>query len=153
FVFKRLCERGIKRLTREELQQQLSAPTLSATDRATLARLTQCFSIVKLKVDEIEAALTSVSEDVRQLARTQGIHATMLRGTLALDLAPPPPLARLSQRAGVVGRLAANLGRSVWTALTGASDTGKSQLAILLIARVGNLAGWVRFGHDLEVTA
>ncbi len=154
FVFKRLSEPGIKRLTRAELQQQLSASTLSTTDHATLARLTQCFSIVKLKVDELEAALTSVSDDVRQLARTQGIHATLLRGNLPIDLAPPPALSRLSQRADVVDRLFENLGRSVWTALTGASDTGKSQLAVLLIARVGNLAGWVRFGHDMEtVTA
>jgi hypothetical protein len=153
FVFKRLCQPGIKRLTRVELQQQLSAATLSATDHATLARLTQCLSIVKLKVDELEAALTSVSEDVRQLARTQGIHATLLRGTLTIDLAPPPVLARLSERAGVVGQLVENLGRAVWTALTGASDMGKSQLAVLLIARVGNLAGWVRFGHDTDPAA
>lgn len=153
FVFNRLCQPGVKRLTRAELQQQLAAATLSATDHATLFRLAQCFSIVKLKVDEIEAALTSVSDDVRQLARTQGVHAALLRGTLTIDLVPPPALARLSQRAGVVGQLVENLGKSVWTALTGASDTGKSQLAVLLIARVGNLAGWVRFGHDMEPAA
>jgi len=153
FVFKRLCEPGIKRLTRAELQQQLSAATLAATDHSTLARLTQCFSIVQMKVGELEAALTSVSEDVRHLARTQGIHATLLRGTLPIDLAPPPPLARLCQRADVVERLAEKLERSIWTALIGASDTGKSQLAVLLVARVGNLAGWVRFGHDMETAA
>jgi hypothetical protein len=153
FVFKRLCQPGVKRLTRAELQQQLSAATLSDTDHATLARLTQCFAVVRLKVDELEAALTSVTQDVRQLARTQGIHATLLRGTLTIDLAPPPVLARLSQRNAVVGQLVESLGRSVWSALTGASDTGKSQLAVLLVARVGNLAGWVRFGHDMELTA
>jgi hypothetical protein len=153
FAFKRLCEPGVKRLTRPELQQQLSAATLSATDHATLARLTQCFAVVRLKVDQLEAALSSVSNEVRQLAHTQGIHATLLRGTLTIDLAPPPGLARHSQRAEVVRRLAEHLGSSVWTALTGASDTGKSQLAILLIARVGNLAGWVRFGHDMESPA
>ena len=153
FVFKRLCQPGVKRLTRAELQQQLAATTLSATDHATLSRLAQFLSIVKLKVDEFQAALTSVSDDVRQLARTQGVHATLLRGTLTIDLAPPPVLARRSQRDEVVGQLVEHLGRSVWTALTGASDTGKSQLAVLLIARVGNLAGWVRFGHDMEPAA
>jgi hypothetical protein len=153
FIFKRLCQPGVKRLTRAELREQLAAATLSASDHAMLSRLTQCFSIVKLKVDELEAALTSVSDDVRELARTQGVHATLLRGTLTIDLAPPPVLARCSQRDGVVGQLVGHLGRSVWTALTGASDTGKSQLAVLLIARVGNLAGWVRFGHDMEPAA
>lgn len=150
FVFKRLCQPGVKRLTRAELQQQLAAATLSATDHATLSRLEQCFSIVRLKVDELEAALTSVSDEVRQLARTQGVHATLLCGTLTIDLAPPPMLARRSQRDEVVEQLVGHLGRAVWTALTGASDTGKSQLAVLLIARVGNLAGWVRFGHDMD---
>lgn len=150
FVFKRLCQPGIKRLTRAELQQQLSTATLSATDHATLARLTHCFAIVRSKVDELETALASVSDGVRQLARTQGIHATLLRGTLSIDLAPPPLLARHSPRAEVVGRLAEQLERSVWTALTGASDSGKSQLAVLLIARVGNLAGWLRFGHEMQ---
>ena len=48
---------------------QLAAATLSATDYATLSRLEQCFRIVRLKFDELDAALTSVSEDVRQLAR------------------------------------------------------------------------------------
>ena len=36
---------------------------------------------MKLKFDELEVALTSVSADVRELARTQGVHATLLRGT------------------------------------------------------------------------
>ena len=81
FVFKRLCEPGVKRLTRSELLQQLSAATLSGTDRATLARLTQCFAVVSSRVDDIEAAANSMSEGVRQIARTQGIHATLLRGS------------------------------------------------------------------------
>lgn len=153
FVFKRLSQPGVKRLTHGELQQQLAAATLSETDHATLSRLEQCFSIVRLKVDEIDAALTSVSEDVRQLARTQGVHAALLRGTLTVDLTPPPALSSGSQRNEVVGQLVGLLGKSVWTALTGASDTGKSQLAVRLIARVGNLAGWVRFDHDMEPAA
>jgi hypothetical protein len=153
FVFKRLCQLGVKQLTRAELQQQMSVATLSASDHATLARLTQCFALVRFKVDEIEAALTSVRGEVRQLIRTQGIHATLLQGTLTIDLAPPPMLARHSKREEAVGRLVEQLGTSVWTALTGASDTGKSQLAVILIARVGNLAGWVRFGHDMDPAA
>ena len=91
-VFKRLCEPGVKRLTRLELQQGLSAATLSATDHATLTRLTQCFAIVRLKVDELEATLDSMSDEVRSSRHTQGIHAILLRATPAIDLAPPPAL-------------------------------------------------------------
>lgn len=103
-----------------------------------------------MQIDELETTLTAVSHEVRQLARTQGIHATLLQGPLIVNVEPPPTLDRHSQRAETVEQLADQVRTSVWTALSGASDTGKSQLAVLLVARVGNLAGWVRFGHDME---
>lgn len=57
YVFKRLCEPGIKQLTLDELSSQLSVPTLSETDHQLLNNLLVWFHALEVRVQEHEVRL------------------------------------------------------------------------------------------------
>jgi hypothetical protein len=88
FVFKRLCESGIKRLTRIEFQQQVTLPTLSESDHATLARLNECFCQLESRVANVEATVATFDKSVKELTAKQGIHALLLQGVLSASMSP-----------------------------------------------------------------
>ena len=88
FVFKRLCEPGIKRLTRNEFQEQVALPTLSESDHATLARLNECISQLEVRIENVEATVATVDKSVKELTANQGIHALLLQRVLSASMSP-----------------------------------------------------------------
>ena len=88
FVFKRLCEPGIKRLTRNEFQQQVALPTLSESDHATLARLNVCFSQLEERIENVEGAIATVDKSMKELTANQVIHTLLLQGALSASVSP-----------------------------------------------------------------
>ncbi len=89
-VFKRLCEPGIKRLTRNELQEQAALPTLSESDHATLARLSACCFELELRVENVEAVVATIDKNVNELTANQGRHALILQRILSASMSLPP---------------------------------------------------------------
>ena len=149
YVFKRLCQEGRKLLTRDELKVQLSAQTISNSDHSILNRLNECFRFLEKRVDQVESAVAAVTDGLHQLVLMTGINATLLQGPQSIDLALPPLNVQISLRTDTVNRLEGIFSKLVWAAIWGASDTGKSQLALLLVKQGGNCVGWVRFGNSM----
>jgi hypothetical protein len=140
YVFSRLCERGRKQLTLEELNAQLALPSLSSNDRETLEILKSWFYEIDARVTNLEQEqqqnsqlLNTLSVEVQQLARAQGIDGAVnyVVETPSLDVYPLAE--RPSLREETVQALAQTLMNYIWTAIDGSLGSGKTQLAVLLV--------------------
>lgn len=140
YVFSRLCERGRKQLTLEDLNAQLSLPSLSNTDHATLEILKTWSYEIDARVTDLEQEqqqnnqlLANLGMEVRQLARAQGIDG-VVKYVIETPILDVYPLAeRSSLREETVQALAQTLTNHTWVALDGSLGSGKTQLAVLLI--------------------
>lgn len=156
-VFRLLSRSGLKSLSREELHAVLNQPTLAAEDRRSLRVLAGMMKDLQTRVEAVErvtadfeAELPRIQHSIDELARQQGIDAAV-QYTIALpDLEPPPPVVHGSARLETVGRLWAEMQGQAWTALVGASSTGKTQLAVGVANTHGVAARWIRM-RDLTV--
>jgi DNA replication protein DnaC len=140
YVFNRLCERGRKQLTLEELHDQLTLPTLSSSDRETLEILRNWLQEIDVRVTNLEQGqqrtnqvVADLRAEVQQLARSQGIDGAVsyVVSTLILDV--PPLVERSSLRVETIESLAQVLTNHTWIAIYGSLGSGKTQLAVLLV--------------------
>jgi hypothetical protein len=140
YVFTRLCKRGRKQLTLEELNVQLALPSLSNTDHKTLETLKIWFSEINNRVTSLEQEqqqnsqlVKRLSAEVQQLAKKKGIDGAIkyVVETPILDI----PL--LSERSSLRGETIQSLSQTfinhTWIAINGSLGSGKTQLAILLV--------------------
>lgn len=140
YVFNRLCERGRKQLTLENLNAQLALPSLSSTDHATLEILKTWSYEIDTRVTNLEQEqqqnnqlLASLGVEVQQLARAQGIDGAV-KYVIETPILDVYPLAeRSSLREETVQVLAQTLTNHTWVAIDGSLGSGKTQLAVLLI--------------------
>jgi hypothetical protein len=162
YVFSRLCERGRKQLTLEELNTQLALPSLNSNDHATLETLKGWSYEIGNRVTNLEQEqqqsnqlLNSLRVNVQLLARAEGIDAAVnyIVETPILDVYPLAE--RPSLREETVQALAQTLANHTWIAIDGSLGSGKTQLAVLLVkyligqGRCKNCI-WVRL-RDLTV--
>jgi hypothetical protein len=156
FVFRLLSRRGLKSLSRTDLQETMALPTLPASDRRLLRTVADALGAVEERVGSIERALAeysavlpSIQYQLDSLTRQQGIEAAFEYTVATPDLDPPPPLAIGAAREASVELLWDVVQRHTWTALVGASSTGKTQLALNLVRSRAIGSPWLRF-RDLS---
>lgn len=145
-VMRLLATSGIKRLTVEERHRVLAAPTLPAADREVLARLRRIVTEHADRLDQLEADVTVLGDQVEMLFLTGATERVGL-GVPTPDLSLPAPVPRLCTRRRTVAELDRLFGKLHWLALHGGPDTGKTQLAIQVAGASGTFRGWVRLHH------
>jgi hypothetical protein len=157
YVFRLLSKNGLKSLSPKELDHTLAQPTLAAGDRQLLLTLAEALGGIEERVGSVErtlaeysAALPGISDRLDNLARQQGIEAAVDYTVATPDLDPPPPLAVGASRGATVDRLWQVVQQHTWTALIGASTTGKTQLALSVVRTHAVTARWLRL-RDLSV--
>lgn len=149
YVLQLLTKPEIKRLTRETLTQQLTAPTLSSTDHAALKRLQSRLEFVEAKLELVAYTVSSVSADVRSLVEAHGSAFAAVRPLVSVAIEAPPLVEHLCSRVDTVADLRQKLSASSWLAISGTTDTGKTHLASLVSAQKSN-CGWIRFRHEMD---
>lgn len=153
-VFRLLSTRGAKVLTRKALVEQLAMPPLSGDMTAMLSRLEALHQHLEVQVASHEIALQRHSNDIAEL---QECVFSSDKVRTAIVFAPPipsiqaPPLVRdASRREHTVDSLNRAIGPSTWIAVHGPSGMGKTQLAVLLVQKIGQFRAWIRLNSTSE---
>lgn len=154
YVFRLLSKSGLKSLSTTDLGRTLAQPTLAVGDRQLLLTLAEALGNVEARVGSVERALAectaAFSDRLDSLARQQGIEAAVDYTVATPDLDPPPPLVVGAAREATVDRLWQVVQQHPWTALIGASTTGKTHLALNVVRTHAVKARWLRL-RDLSV--
>ena len=163
-VFRLLSQSGRKVLTVEERERQLSMPTLSASDHATLELLKDMHRQLEERVSELEQRvdaqsrqqiqqeerLSVLDQQIAQLAREQGVDVAIAYTTVTPILDIPLLCEHASSRTETVRNLKGKVETHTWTAVYGNASTGKTQLAILLVRALRTLCAWIRLESTLS---
>jgi hypothetical protein len=163
FVFRLLTQPGLKRLTREELLEQVAlwraGVPLSPEDdrrvrelREIVRLLEERMAAVESSVTELRAVTAGSAAMIDALARQQGIAAAVEYVTRVVSLQEPPRVERASSRAVTVSEVLGRRSGANWLALHGVSGIGKSQLALSVAQAASANRVWIRF-RDLSVSA
>lgn len=150
YVFKLLSRPGTKRLSVEDLSQQLSLPTLTDADHELLVGVIAQVSTLASRVGFAEQEIEHIRTRVEELALGKNIEMGSIVDSSPIDLTVPPPVALLHPRPGTVNSILARLSLHAWIALHGSAGLGKTQLAILLVHAHGSCIGWLRL-RDLPL--
>lgn len=151
YVFKRLCQQGKKQLTDRELHEQLALPLLSEKDRLLLDNITTWINLIEQRLSAVEEDvsqnkefISTIDDRVKQLAKAQGIEASISYtvATPILDL--PPLVSHLSWRQKTVASSAKTFERHTWLAIHGSMGSGKTQLANLTVRSLDSCCVWIR---------
>lgn len=161
YVLRLLCQSGRKSLTVASREEQLGLESVTNDDRSLMRRLaTQLHDIetrlshLEVVVSEHQEHLQRVGEQVRELARNQGITAAITDTGTAISLSLPPSLRHMSARTETVRQLSVVVHDHIWTAIDGSAGSGKTQLAILLCRAIGGHTYWLRLrDYPSEVQA
>lgn len=147
-VFKLLSNPGVKRLTPQDLTEQVKLPTLSQEDRALLnivvsrvLGLEERVATVERQVQENKRAIAAVQ--VRRKAQAEGIVGEVCSVLAPVDITLPPKVKRLCHRRETVDSLIKRVDSATWTALHGSVGTGKTQMSILLAEATGGHVVWI----------
>jgi len=147
-VFKLLSTRGLRELTRASLKEQCALPEIPANVKIQLARLEALQDDLEQRVASHELAL---KEQAIALANLQEMGSGGVRLDTELTLSGmtptiqvPPRVERGSCREQAVDNITAELSHNAWMAIYGPSGTGKTQLLILAVERLGRCKAWVR---------
>ena len=130
-VFKAVSQRGAKVLTPPDLQMLLSEK-LGDTDRGVLDLLGNRLRMVERRVDALEDAMTAMRQQIGG-----PLPSAIWSGPLTLDATPPPHVARRCARGDSVSSVLQEASRATWLHLYGGCGTGKTELALLVIERMG----------------
>ena len=151
YVLTLLSRPGLKRLTCEELEEQLLAPPLSAADAVQLERLATRVFRFEERLDSAERLLQQHGVAIAGLGRAvfSNTDQTDRPGTVALapaqpDLATPPKVTHLCRRGSAVEALMGQFHSAGWVSLRGSVGSGKTQLAILATEAHNGPASWLR---------
>jgi len=150
-VFKTISRAGLKRVTPGDLIGLLALPALSDEDRATLDRVNSTLVDLERRVELGEQRrrrqglmIERLDGQVQALARQQGVLASIQYVVEDVDLDIPPPCAHFCPRVRAARELAELASRSTWTAIEGASWSGKTQLVASVARSWPRFSGWVR---------
>lgn len=145
YVIKRLTETGLKRLTLEELHEQLKLPTLGADEQGFVIQMRLLASkVARLErtVVEDRSILKSLSEQVQIIAgepRTEfEYHAAP---QVSLDV--PSMVVPTIDRDGTVNEIADQVSGTGWVHVVGEPGCGKTQLCLLFTNKTGLAPVWI----------
>lgn len=147
YVFKRLCQKGLKRLTTAELHGQLDLVPLTENDESILVFLQDLRGLARRvealerKEEQSEQLLASLQSQTAALGeRIQAsIHFTVPNATL-----DPPTLVEPSiPRSKTVSEILSQLPRKTWISVVGEPGAGKTQLCLLTANQSNTSALWI----------
>ena len=133
YVFNRLSERGRKQLTLEELDTQITLPTLNTNDHKTLKMLKIWSYEIDVRLSGLEQGQQKLSEEVKQLAKTNSVDSAFNYIVSTPDLDIYPLDTRHSLREETVQNLVEILLNHTWIAIDGSFGSGKTQLTVLFV--------------------
>lgn len=143
YVFKKLTESGLKRLTQEELRMQLASPALSAADQSFVAtiRLESRVAALESARAQDTSILRSLNEQLQMIAGTAKAQFEYRAAQVSLDV---PELAQPTiHREHTVNELADQMAQKAWLSIIGEPGCGKTQLCLLLIDRLRSEPLWI----------
>lgn len=152
YVIRLLSKKGLKRLTADDLTNQLSRPMLNEEDAKLLHNVKSLLSILESRVTLLEQGhsahekkLLTIDAELERLAEKAGVSTPVSYGTELLQLDAPPPVEQIVPRDGTVVRYVGVLNSVTWCALYGNIGCGKTQLAALVAQKSERPFAWLRF--------
>jgi hypothetical protein len=157
YVFRKLSQKGDKKLTRSDLEQQLARPPLTKDDRDLLQVLSRVASLEE-RVTRTERAIDDNQRVVEQLSSafdslgkqlTSGEDIQYQSAQVILDRPPivNPALPRLQLTQSIL----AELTRRSWVSIVGEPGSGKTQLCLLACEQIVKKTVWINLrGHGEE---
>ncbi len=151
YVFHLLAQSGLKQLTVNERNTQLSRP-LSEIEREEIHRILGRVGILESRVDSLERSLlniqdaiaSQVNEQLQHLIQQQGVDYALNLNPTSLDLSVPLLVEHLSHREETVNALIGVFNSHTWTAIHGIAGSGKTHLAVLIVQAINTCRAWVR---------
>ncbi len=144
YVFKRLTKSGLKRLTADELREQLKHPALSVDDHGFLVEI----RVLARRVDSLErevaqdrSILQSLSEQVQMIAGAHKAEFEYRPAQVSLDI--PAPAVPAITRDRIVNQINDQANRKTWASIIGEPGCGKTQLCLLFTDRVDSRIVWI----------
>jgi hypothetical protein len=148
YVFKKLTERGLKRLTKNELYGESVRTTASPAEAALVAAVNE-LRLLSKRIDGLTAEvgrhdqlLATLDSQVKTLAKEVGATIDYRRWAVTLDA--PEPVEPGISRDEVVEDFAKGLRAYFWTALVGEPGSGKTQLCFRTVQYSGLDGVWVQ---------
>jgi len=147
YVFKRLTQHGLKRLTTAELRAQLGLSQLSENDEAFLVFIQDLRGLAR-RVENLEGRtarhdqLLTVLGDRALTLEVRRLKDTKLSApNAAIDRPAPvqPGLPRLK----IIDEILSHLSRKTWVSVIGEPGAGKTQLCLLAADRARSETLWI----------
>ncbi|HEY4839868.1 MAG TPA: hypothetical protein VIH72_14730 [Candidatus Acidoferrales bacterium] len=144
YVFKRLCMKGLKRLTVEDLSEQLKRSVLNVAEQAALEVIRDVRGrILRLEdaISEDRSLIDSLASQVGDLADTYG--ARIEYGGFGTSLDAPALVEPLISRPDISTGIMRELGAKTWVSMIGEPGSGKTQLCLLATRLIDSRTVWV----------
>jgi tetratricopeptide (TPR) repeat protein len=155
YVFRLLCQRGLKELTASRLADELHAPSIAPAERGILrllrdelGQIKEDIAAVRSTVDQQMLELGALRQTVGLLGRSLGIEAQLALQAVLFSSDPPELLDRCAPRTGAVAELLALLEASHVVALFGEPGAGKTQLLLLTSAKLTARKLWLNIPRE-----
>jgi hypothetical protein len=152
YVFRKLTQKGLKRLTPVELTEQLAQPPLSSSDQQIFLILGMIRSTNR-RVDALEQQFS----DERQLVAALGSQVSFLTSDLTIDYRDPVPnldspslVQPFIPRTAAVDQIAHAFEDAAWVSLVGEPGLGKTQLCVLASGRLASRNLWINMRERTE---
>lgn len=159
YVIRLLSRKGLKRLTSEELANQLSRPMLGEEETKLLYNVKTLLSALESRVSLLEQGhlsherkLISIDAELERLAKNAGVSTPVSYNAELLQLDAPPLVEPVVPRDSIVARYVHELNSVTWRAFYGNMGSGKTQLAALVVQKAGRPFAWIRF-RELDAAA
>jgi hypothetical protein len=156
FVFKRLSQPGIKRLTSTELQEQLRQPTFTARDLAFL-QFTRDLREAARRIEQLEVRVSGhdqLLEEIRNRTSSLEERASLsaFRTLPRASIDRPALVAPILQRAATVETVGKHLVDAIWVSIKGEPGAGKTQLCVLATEATSSNTIWINLrGYSPEI--
>ena len=157
YVFKTICQKGLKSLTRSLLEEQLAFPPLDSDGQAMLTGLQALVydlqKVVESHGRQIQQNTNMIVELQRHALPASEISAVFEYSGFVPEIQPPPIVKFASERSATIQGIQRQLDNCTWLAVHGLSGIGKSQFALLLTRKIGRCDVWVRLSSEPDSAA
>jgi hypothetical protein len=156
YVFNRLTEKGLKRLTVAELRARLRPAPLTEAEKAFLEFIQGQRAVLQSKVTALEREVAQHQEVLATLESRTTVLGERIRGGIEFSIPSstldPPALVKPSiPRSTTVGEIRRQLPRKTWINVVGEPGAGKTQLCLLAASEANSEVLWINLrGYNSE---